>query len=194
MEDVYQGDEETILVSTMHKAKGREFDNVFLLLNHVDTSTIEEKRLLYVAMTRAKQNLSIHLNTNALYHVAAPNVQRYVDKSSYGEQNEIYLHLNHKEVWLDYFINKQQKIAPLKSGDTLGVTTDGCSDPHGASVLKFSKSFLQRMEYLKAKGYSLKSAKVNFVIYWKREDSENEIRIILPELLFERTKKPQTIS
>ena len=82
LEDFYHVDEETILVSTMHKAKGRELDNVFHLLNHVDTSTIEEKRLLYVAMTRAKQNLSIHLNTNALYHVAAPNVQRYVDKSS----------------------------------------------------------------------------------------------------------------
>jgi len=32
----------------------------------------------------------------------------------------------------------------------------------------------------------LKQAKVNFIVYWKKEDSENEAKIILPELYFER--------
>ena len=87
-------------------------------------------------------------------------------------------------MWLDFFINKQYRIEPFKSGDALYVTDDGCKNGKGDLVLKFSKSFLQRMEELKAKNYILKSARVNFVIYWKREHVENEVRIILPELVF----------
>ena len=57
---------ETILVSTIHKAKGKEFDNVFLMLEDFDPATDEAKRLLYVAMTRAKRKLTIHLNSDLL--------------------------------------------------------------------------------------------------------------------------------
>ena len=39
---------------------------------------------------------------------------------------------------------------------------------------------------MKAKNYELKNAKVNFVIYWKKEETEQEIKIVLPELYFER--------
>jgi len=38
----------------------------------------------------------------------------------------------------------------------------------------------------KQKGYHLKQAKVNFIVYWKKEDTEQELNIIFPELYFER--------
>src|SRR5690606_33084523 len=53
LEDFYGENGETILVSTIHKAKGKEFDNVFLLLEGVKHEKVEVKRQLYVAMTRA---------------------------------------------------------------------------------------------------------------------------------------------
>lgn len=62
IEDFTEAGADTILVSTMHKSKGREFDNVYLMLNHFDMSTDEKRRLLYVAMTRAKERLVIHYN------------------------------------------------------------------------------------------------------------------------------------
>lgn len=43
---------ETIFVSTIHKAQGREFHNVFLLLENFDVSTDAKKRQLYVAMKK----------------------------------------------------------------------------------------------------------------------------------------------
>ncbi|MDF1572937.1 MAG: 3'-5' exonuclease [Bacteroidales bacterium] len=38
MEDFIESGSDTILVSTMHKSKGREFDNVFLMLDHLKPS------------------------------------------------------------------------------------------------------------------------------------------------------------
>lgn len=54
LEDFYDEKTDTVLVSTMHKAKGREFDNVFIMLDGFCPNKDEKLRLLYVAMTRAK--------------------------------------------------------------------------------------------------------------------------------------------
>ena len=54
---------------TIHGAKGLEFDNVYLIdiiedeipgYNDEDLFLEEERRLLYVGMTRAKNNLTIY--------------------------------------------------------------------------------------------------------------------------------------
>lgn len=58
---------EGVTVSTMHGAKGREWDTVFIVgaeegltpNGRVDADLEEERRLFYVAMTRAKTNLFI---------------------------------------------------------------------------------------------------------------------------------------
>lgn len=47
------------LVTTIHQAKGLEWDNVCLILPQWFKETEENKRLLYVAMTRAKKRLCI---------------------------------------------------------------------------------------------------------------------------------------
>lgn len=39
---------------------------------------------------------------------------------------------------------------------------------------------------MRERKYELKSAKVNFIVYWLREGAEHEIKIILPEFHFER--------
>jgi ATP-dependent DNA helicase RecQ len=77
LEDFLNENWETIFVSTIHKAKGKEFDNVFLVLENFNPTTDEAKRQLYVAMTRAKENLAIHLNGGFLeLGVAYPSVVR----------------------------------------------------------------------------------------------------------------------
>jgi ATP-dependent DNA helicase RecQ len=96
------------------------------------------------------------------------------------------MHLSLKDVWLDYFISRQYLITLLKSGDTLIVKGDECLDTTGKSVLKFSKQFVTQIKNMQSKNYALKSAKVNFILYWKKEDTEQEVKIILPELYFER--------
>ena len=186
LEDFFNENGETIFVSTIHKAKGKEFENVFMMLENYNSSTDESKRLLYVAMTRAKTNLTIHLNSNFLDDLKVGNLQRIENQEIHLPPNELAMHLSFKDVWLDYFINRQNFISELKSGDALSINGDICMDTKGNSVLKFSKHFLRQIENMKAKNYELKSAKVNFVIYWKKEETEQEIKIVLPELYFER--------
>ncbi|MBX2985931.1 MAG: RecQ family ATP-dependent DNA helicase [Bacteroidia bacterium] len=189
LEDFFNENGETIFVSTIHKAKGKEFDNVFLMLENFNPATDEAKRLLYVAMTRAKQNLTVHINSNFLDNLSVENIERIDDREIYLPPNEIAMHLTYTDVWLDYFINKQHLISQLTSGDTLTLNGEECLNLKGQSVLKFSQKFVSQIESKKAENYCLKSAKVNFIVYWKKEDTEQEVKIILPELYFERKSK-----
>jgi len=186
LEDFFNENGETIFVSTIHKAKGKEFDNIFLLLENFDISTDEKKRQLYVAMTRAKQNLTIHLNGNYLNNITAENIQRVENRETHIQPNQLTIHLTYKDVLLDYFISRQHLISQLKSGDALLIKGMECTDVKGKSVLKFSNHFLQMIEIEKQRGFHLKEAKVNFIVYWKKEGTEIEIKIILPELIFMR--------
>ncbi len=186
LEDFYNEYGETIFVSTIHKAKGKEFDNVFIMLENLNTSTDEAKRQLYVAMTRAKCNLTIHLNGNYLDDLTSENLERFEDREAYLPPQQLAMHLTLKDVWLDYFITRQYLISKLISGDVLTINGDECNNSNGQPVLKFSRHFLSIIETQKQKGYHLKYAKVNFIVYWKKEDAENESKIILPELYFEK--------
>ncbi|MBX2967498.1 MAG: RecQ family ATP-dependent DNA helicase [Cyclobacteriaceae bacterium] len=186
LEDFYNENGETIFVSTIHKAKGKEFDNVFLMLENFNSATDKTKRLLYVAMTRAKTNLIIHLNSNFLDGLTADNLERIENKEIHLRPNELAMHLSLKDVWLDYFITRQHLISQLKSGDTLTINGDECLDSKEKSVLKFSKQFIEQIVNMGNKNYELKTAKVNFIVYWKKEETEQEVKIILPELYFER--------
>lgn len=186
LEDFYNESGETIFVSTIHKSKGKEFDNVFIMLENFSPATDEAKRQLYVAMTRAKRNLTIHLNGNYLDNLNAENLEIVEDRKEHLSPNELAMHLSLKDVWLDYFINRQLLVSQLTSGDTLTINGEECTNAKGQSVLKFSKQFLNTIETQKQKGYHLKQAKVNFIVYWKKEGSEQDVRIILPEVYFEK--------
>ncbi|MCW4468319.1 RecQ family ATP-dependent DNA helicase [Flavobacterium sp. MFBS3-15] len=186
LEDFYNENGETIFVSTIHKAKGKEFDNVFLLLENFDPETNEAKRQLYVAMTRAKQNLYIHQNANHLNQFITENLERLDDHTHYPAPGKIAVHTTLKDVWLDYFNNKQHLISQLVSGDELGINGYECLNSDGQSVMKFSKDFIAKIDEMKSRDYELKHVKVNFIVYWLKEGAPQEIKIILPELYFER--------
>lgn len=180
---------ETIFVSTIHKAKGKEFDNIFLMLNGDNPDDDKKKRLLYVAMTRAKQNLIIHLNGNYLDDISCQKIVRISDDFQYRPSNSLVMHLSHKDIWLDYFISKQDIITNFKCGDELIVNSNGCSDKNGNCVVKFSNSYKKKIIEFETKGYKLSAAKINYIVYWRKEDLEDEILIILPELKFRKSER-----
>lgn len=189
LEDFYGEKVDTIFVSTIHKAKGREFDNVYLILNQFELQSDQAKRLLYVAMTRAKQNLTIHYNGscfNSSNLENVENVEMIRDDNIYLPPKELGMQLGFKDVWLDFFLSTQSLIAQLNSGDELIALENCCLNSKGQVVLKFSKQFMSKIENIKQKNYVLKKAKIRFIVYWQKEDSEYEIRIILPEVYFEK--------
>jgi ATP-dependent DNA helicase RecQ len=178
---------ETIVVSTIHKAKGREFDNVVLLLDRFNSATAEARRQLYVAMTRAKNNLTIHDNGGFLNFIRAEGMESYEDARRFEPPDQFVAQLGYKDVWLDFFESRQHLITALNSGDRLSVDADGCRTPAGQPVLRFSKAFAGQVESLRQRGFRPAAATIRFIVYWQRESSEQEIRILLPEIWFERT-------
>jgi ATP-dependent DNA helicase RecQ len=182
LEEFYSPDASTVFVSTIHKAKGKEFDNVFLLLNDHKPLTEEDKRLLYVAITRTKNHLHIHTNGN--YFEGNQHVTDYVlDKNEYMPPSTLSLVLTHEDVWLSSFHNRntQRCIQRLLPGMRLEFTEDGfgCSY-YGTTVVRFSNSFKEELKKYWSNGYQLQSTCVQFVVYWKSE--EGEVRIVLPEV------------
>ncbi|MFC3199498.1 hypothetical protein ACFOET_17885 [Parapedobacter deserti] len=73
------------------------------------------------------------------------------------------------------------------SGDNLIISGNECFMPNGQPVLKFSKKFLDQIAEKRKTGYELKAAKANFMLHWKKEGAEQEVKVVLPEVLFERT-------
>ncbi len=179
---------ETINVSTIHKAKGWEFDNVFLMLSDFNAYSDEKKRQLYVAMTRAKQNLFVHLNGSYLNYFNVQDIQYMEDTTPHSIPKQLILQLSHKDLHLSYFASVQPRIDRLQSGESLAFDNDGLLNQNGELIARFSKKFRAEKTNLEAKGFRLSSAKVNFIFYWINQDQskafQKEIKIILPELCF----------
>ena len=76
------------------------------------------------------------------------------------------------------------KILP---GEDLIPTNEGCTNSKGELVLKFSKNFLNTLQSLKEREYTLKNAKVNFVVFWMDHNKDTEYLVILPALSLEKT-------
>lgn len=64
--DEFELSKAKVIVSTMHKAKGKEFDTVYVLVDNDFIKNDYDRRLLYVAITRAKENLYIHTQDGCL--------------------------------------------------------------------------------------------------------------------------------
>lgn len=186
IEDFINSKVETILISTIHKAKGKEFDNVFMVLSNFNPNEDKRKRQLYVGMTRAKNNLTIHLNGNYFDDINCENLKREYDEFLYNPAELLIIHLTHKDIWLDYFMYQQGAISKLNSGDELKVDSHGCYNSEETCIIKFSKSFQNTINLYHQKGYQLSEAKVNYILYWKKEQQPDEILIILPELKFKK--------
>jgi ATP-dependent DNA helicase RecQ len=185
-EDFVQVQGETIFVSTTHKAKGKEFDNVFFLLNQFDPRSQEKCREFYVGITRAKNNLHIHYNGSFLQNLQADGLLHFSDANQYEPPHLITCILTHEDVQLGYFAFVAHRATDLLSGDTLKVSSEGLCNGRDELIVKFSKKFQERVAWHGARGYKLEAARVAYRVWWKAEDSDNSIEIILPEITFHR--------
>jgi ATP-dependent DNA helicase RecQ len=121
IEDYEKIDNETIFVSTIHKAKGKEFDNVVLFADRFNDSTDDAKRKFYVAITRAKSGLHIHYNSGFLRDIEVEGISRHPGPEQFDAPDLLSFSLTHSDVQLWYFEYVQWRIAALYSGAPLKV-------------------------------------------------------------------------
>ena len=187
-EDFVETGTSEIIVSTMHKTKGKEYDNVVIMLDNFKCDKDEERRLLYVAFTRAKNNLAIHLNTGLLDGIDADGLVRKHDNAEYSRPDEVDLVLGMQDVWLSDFSRRQAVVSKFFAGDPLYVKDAMLCDKYDRQALRFSSRFSKEYGKLQAEGYVPERAEVDTVLMWKNNEMTDEIRIILPRIHFVRHK------
>ena len=186
-------DEKEVIVSTIHKSKGHEFDCVYMLLSNSTSLDNEKRRSIYVGLTRAKHELYVHYNGHSLDFLAGGNSmvgQIKDDFKQYPEPNFIDLQLTHRDVVLGFFEDKADMILRLQSGDELFYEGKYLQAKVGfdrKTVAILSKQAQDNLSNLMAKGYSVTSAKVRFIVAWKNPQKEGkESYIVLPEIMLNK--------
>ena len=177
-----------VVVSTIHKSKGREFDDVYMLITDDYHPTDAMLRRYYVGMTRAKQRLFVHTNGSLFEKTAAVNEYR-VDTQEYLMPEDVVLQLSHKDVNLRFFRSRKADVLALRSGDPLQFADNVLFNQHNSSVAMLSKSMLETVAEWKSRGYEIQSAVVRFVVAWKPKDApkeEPETAVLLPDLILKR--------
>lgn len=187
IEDFFRNDNCDVAVSTMHKSKGREFDEVIMMLDNVSFDTDERKRLLYVGMTRARKDLYIYYNNKDFDRFITGSVRARVDSTLYDRPGEILMQLSHKDVHLGFFRDKKNTIQRILCGAKLLTSPSGLLAVQGGKavqVVRFSKKFLEEIERHKRQGYVMESASVRYVVGWTDTSDGQEYPIILPDVYF----------
>lgn len=162
-----------VIVSTIHKAKGHEFDDVYMLI--ADSYQKDEHlfRRYYVGMTRARNRLFVHTNGDLFARLPADSHRE--DRNHYPLPEEIVLQLSHKDVFLGFFKNIKHEVLALQSGDAL-TFEDGYfyTVPNRRAVAKLSVSMQNTLSVWHDRGYHVTSASVRFVVAWKPKDDPKE--------------------
>ena len=195
MEDAVNADANAIVIATMHKAKGKEFDHVYLLLEDYDFNNIESKRVLYVGCSRAKKSLQIHCNSSFFddFKTNKLKIENYIGTTE--QPNHFEILLGHKDIYLSSQKHYQtsNRIHTLKSGDHLikdtvefpTNTALGLAKNNRGNVLLFSKQFIEAKYNTFVKdGYQLSSGIVEYLVYWYDAKEDKEYKVVLPRLKF----------
>lgn len=155
-----------VFVGTIHKAKGREFDTVHLIVDNLDTTAPEDLRAIYVGITRARHNLYIH------------NCPRL-------PQTNIAVSLGMHDVWLDYFRDHKDAVLRLRCGDTLRYANGYLLSEQGDKIASLSRNKRQYIEELIQKGYHVASAEVSYILAWRPREEPQEVAVCLANLILE---------
>jgi DNA helicase II / ATP-dependent DNA helicase PcrA len=119
----------------MHKAKGLEFDTVFICGSieglapyikndsEVDTDFEEERRLYYVAMTRAKRELCITIPKHRYGKAVKPS--RFVEEFQKGIDYSDQVHIGQRIYHKIYYSGVVREIIDSKEGARIKVEFEG---------------------------------------------------------------------
>ena len=173
-----------VVVSTIHKAKGREFDDVYMLITKQQHIQDEVLRRYYVGATRAKERLFIHTD-DALFD-RMPADEHQVCLRQYDLPDEIVLQLSHKDVNLGFFKPLKNDILALRASETLRFDNNYLYDcRRDIAVAKLSQKMQTELLLWAEKGYSVTSATIRFIVAWRPKDApqeEKEYAVLLVDL------------
>jgi len=162
-----------VVVSTIHKSKGMEFDDVYMLITEPLHLTDEVLRRYYVGITRAKKRLYIH--TNSMLFDSFITSYKDVDKKDYEMPNEIVLQLSHKDVNLGYFKSRKKEVLSLRAGQKLHYDNNYLYDiKTNKPVCQLSQKIQAELSTWKERKYFVSEVSIRFVVAWRPKDASKE--------------------
>lgn len=192
-EDFCDTSDADVVVSTIHKSKGCEFDDVYMLVSQPQHVTDSEMRSYYVGMTRARKRLFIYTNSTLFDRLPADIHQ--VDQTPYVFPDEVMLQLSHKDVNLGFFKSRKKEILSLRSGEKLCFANNLLYVPNNQQpVAQLSQKMQAELAQWALKGYLVSSATIRFVVAWKPKDApkdEKEYAVLLLDLELKKTTNTQ---
>lgn len=181
-----------VVVSTIHKSKGREFDDVYMLLTEQRRLTDELLRRYYVGLTRAKKRLFIHTNSSLFDNLQAD--KKVVDQNQYAMPEEIVLQLSHKDVNLGYFKPRKKEILALRAGEELRFEDNFFyTMKTNLPVAQLSQKMQAELLLWIEKHYFVSGATIRFVVAWRPKDApkdEKEHAVLLMDLKLKKITEP----
>jgi len=207
--ELMQPEGSDVIVSTYHKAKGRQFDTVYCQVTERFTpADIQAVNLLYVGMTRARHSLVLCDSSAMLHDLDEPFAKAGVrvtrDSRDYGEPRNVMLAYSLRDVRLGDVESDatQRAIGGLQAGDALHGRIDSrdgggslrfvldCGDGTHAMV-RPSRSMNEKINrYVCRRGgtgrYRVLKADVGYVVRWYDNKTDREWKVALPRLILGR--------
>jgi ATP-dependent DNA helicase RecQ len=159
---------------------------VFLLLDNFKIVKDEKIRVIYVAITRAKENLDIYTNIDIFDSIWVQHQNSFIDNNPYAPPARLSLQLTYRDVYLDYFTNDSvmETIKTLQAGDKLTISQ---RDPRivytdDKEVLMFSIGASENLKKFSDKGYGIKSIHAEYIVIWKKKEENIQYRVVLPRV------------
>lgn len=184
--DEFEYTKSKVTVSTMHKAKGKEWNDVYICVKDNVIKNDYDKRLLYVAISRAKNNLYIHTKDNIFNFLSDYCSENYFYGNIDIEPSRIVFMMTLKDIALSDKISSvgihntkpnSGEVAYIKNNKDSKL----CIYKNNQQICKLSNINLNNQNILSTKiyqkqqeGYMLEQkVEIEYIVSWK--DSENTI-------------------
>jgi len=182
-----------LLVSTMHKSKGKEFDRVVITIPAKPLND-EWLRLLYVAMTRAKTDLHVVTNDQKLIGILK-KADSFLSKTlAYRTDTTVYpppatqTHImSLRDVALSYSYYSSLSPASRPVSGSLCTLQTGSFPYHllykNRRVERLSKAFSQTLRERIEKGWQVREIETDSVVHWYDTEKEAEFMHVLAKIV-----------
>jgi len=179
-----------VTVSTMHKAKGKEFDTVIVVLHprQIDDELI---RLYYVAVTRAKKELIILTDKKHLLSIMPKDITVIKDNNHYEQVNTKTCIMTLRDVFLGFCGWHNGRMEPLVVGTKVQMSKRNKDKRFhlfvGNNIIEcLSKDFSKKIkEYIEA-GYSVDDIEVESVVVWRDKKENRHIKHALCKIVMKK--------
>ncbi len=179
--DEFEQSQTKVVVSTIHKAKGKEWDDVYFCVNKDFFSHDQEtdKRLAYVAITRAKNNLYIHSEIPFFNNFIKHNVCNDALK----ELKTIVLSVGLSDVALSNNYSKKgiAKVS-FMTGEEVQIKENKTYFnimKEGYQISCLSKDMGNKIRQHQNNGYILQKAEIENIVIWNEKESGEALKEVL---------------